>query len=258
MDTFLSPEDFNLTGFLDVAETVDKCIQYCKKEKNYIEIGNEATVKFQGRLSDLESVFESVGKKGLNQTILQYPVLVSKCLRTAEKFESILTKKFPPMDKKSYWICGASGNGKSILAKYLAKIFINNPEIEPNYYTENSGNWFCDFDAFSPVTIVNNCQIKTQKDYQFVLGLTGTDPFMILGKGTSKWFNSKVVIITSINSIGQIWNQLPDDAKNSHQFWELGRRIQNQIVALVINKAPLYIPFIISYLWHCKIFYTFH
>jgi hypothetical protein len=65
---------------------------------------------------------------------------------------------------------------------------------------------------------------------------------MIQGKGTSKWFN-RVVIVTSINSIGQVWNQLPDDAKNSHQFWELGRRIQNQIVALPINKAPPYILF---------------
>jgi hypothetical protein len=106
-----------------------------------------------------------VEKKGLNQTIPQYPVLVSKCLRTAEKFESVLIKKFPPSDKKSYWICGASGNGKSVLAKYLAKIFSNNPDIEPNYYTENNGNWFCDFDAFSPVTIIDNCQIKTQKDF---------------------------------------------------------------------------------------------
>lgn len=90
---------------------------------------------------------------------------------------------------------------------------------------------------------MDNCQIKTQKDYQFILGLTGTDPFMIQGKGTTKWFNARTVIITSINSIGQVWNLLPEDAKNSHQFWELGRRITNQIVALPINKAEPYILF---------------
>jgi hypothetical protein len=212
---------------LDIAQTVDKCIQYCKKERNVVEIGNEATVKFQGKRSDLESVFDSIEKKGLNQTLLRCPVLVSKCLKTAEKFENVLIRKFPPTDRKSYWICGASGNGKSILAKYLAKMFINNIDLEPNYYTNNCGQWFCDYDPFSPVTIVDNCQIKTQKDYQFILGLTGTNPFMIQGKGTSKWFNAKIIIITSINNIGQIWDLLPEDAKNSHQFWELGRRIAN-------------------------------
>jgi hypothetical protein len=62
-------KEFDIAGFLDVAATVDKCIQYCKKEKNFIEIGNEATVKFQGKRSDLETVFHSVEKKGLNQTL---------------------------------------------------------------------------------------------------------------------------------------------------------------------------------------------
>lgn len=52
---------------------------------------------------------------------------------------------------------------------------------------------------------------------------------MIEEKGTNKYFNSKFVFITSINSISKVWSLLPENAKNKHQFWELGRRVSQQI-----------------------------
>jgi hypothetical protein len=47
----------------------------------------------------------------------------------------------------------------------------------------------------------------------------------------SKWFNSKLVIITSITSLYEVWRSLDDKIRIRHNFWELGRRIDLQLRA---------------------------
>jgi hypothetical protein len=84
---------------------------------------------------------------------------------------------------------------------------------------------------FTPVAIIDNLQIKNENDFQFILGITGTDPYMFCEKFGSKWFNSSLVIITSINSVYEVWQSLNEEIQNRHSFWELGRRINLQLRA---------------------------
>jgi hypothetical protein len=106
------------------------------------------------------------------------------------------------------------------------KNYKNNMEImEPNFYTDNPNHWFAGFDPYFPVAIIENLQIQNESDFQFILGITGTDPFMFGEKFGSKWFNSKLVIITSITSLYEVWRSLDDKIRIRHNFWELGRRI---------------------------------
>jgi polynucleotide 5'-kinase involved in rRNA processing len=52
-------------------------------------------------------------------TFKKFPVMVGRCYKAVKEFESIILKKTPPNDRKTIWIYGESGCGKSLLARYL-------------------------------------------------------------------------------------------------------------------------------------------
>jgi hypothetical protein len=171
---------------------------------------------------------------------------VGKCYKGLKEYESILCKKTPPQERQTVWIYGKSGYGKSILAKYLAYQKLREEHLEdsePNYYTDNTNHWFAGFNPFVPLTIIDNLQVKNEVDLQFILGIAGTDPFMFGEKFNSKWFNSQLVIITSISSLYAVWKSLTKTVQERHQFWELGRITHLQIRAEQPEETKEYIFF---------------
>jgi hypothetical protein len=178
-------------------------LNYCKKCCNIVEIGIFDNVKYKGKRTDLEEIYKNCEKEGYMTTFKKFPVRVGRCYKSVKEFESIILKKTPPQDKKTIWICGESGCGKSLLSRYIGNEKLresNMVDKEPNFYTDNPSHWFA-----------------------------GSNPFMFSEKFGSKWFDSKLVIITSITSLYEVWGSLDDKIRIRHNFWELGRRIDLQL-----------------------------
>lgn len=189
--------------------TPQQASDYCKKDMDYKEYGK--LPERQGKRNDITKLKEMIEDgKTMNDVINVASSYQS--LRTAELLLKYKEKK-RNWKPNVIWIYGPSGLGKTKMAY----------DLYPDIYRKSNtnGKWFEGYDANENVLLDD---IKdTSKDYYiFLLEALDRYEFRVECKGSSRQFLAKNIIVTSIWSPNEMYQNF-NDAK------ELLRRIDKII-----------------------------
>lgn len=104
--------------------THEQARDYCKKEKDYCEFGEEPK---QGKRNDLKSACELVKKDGALAVAQLMPEMYVKYHRGFKELELAIQDKYDHVSVRGIWIFGPPGTGKS----HSARIFAPDAFIKP-------------------------------------------------------------------------------------------------------------------------------
>jgi len=155
---------------------------YCKKDGNYIEIGECPS---QGTRTDLDNVREVISRTGRMADVVD----VATSYQSVKMAEQILKYKEKPRNWKPTikWFWGASGTGKSKRAY---------EELGDDCYTcMSTGRWFDGYDGHENV-LIDDMRRDFMKFHEF-LRLIDRYAMKVETKGGTRQFLAKNVIITS-------------------------------------------------------------
>lgn len=181
---------------------------YLSKENLLFEDGTPPTG--QGSRSDIEVCRDIV--KSTNS--MREVVACATSLQGIRIAEYYLKYHEQPRSWKPHvtWISGASGTGKSHLAREL---------LGSNIYTcMKTGKWFEGYDAHEDV-LVDDIRKSFMKFSEFLQFIDKYE-FRIECKGSSRQFLAKRIVITSIYPHDQLWSTRED-------LYQLTRRIDRVI-----------------------------
>jgi len=204
--------------------TQEQNIAYTTKEDTRLEgPWTYGEAKLQGRRSDLEEMKEKVDKNISLKNL--WDENFSSMVRYHRSFKEYKRIRTPVRDERTliYIICGASGVGKSQLAK----------EIFPDAYWKPNNKWWDDYDGQESVVWD---EFKGQYPYRDLLRILDSTPLTLETKGASCQFTSKIVIFTS-NFHPSKW--YADDVANC--TWDnspLRRRIEQYGQIVFMGPAP--------------------
>lgn len=159
-----------------------QAIEYCKKDKEWVESGIK---KHQGIRSDLDGIREMAIHEGMRAVV---EVGSYQQIKVAEKY---LEYNEEPRDWKPevIWIFGASNTGKSRKARELCE--------NGDTYCKNTGNkWWNGYDGQENV-IIDDFR-DSWWELTYMLGLLDRYEFRVETKGGMRQFRGKKIIITSI------------------------------------------------------------
>lgn len=169
-------------------DTQTSAIEYCKKEKNFMEFGE---IPSQGKRSDLIALKDSIVTGGItvDQICLEDPIAYHQYGRTLHKLEDItLRKKFRTEMTKGTWYWGATGVGKS------HKAFENYDQSRMYLYRDDNGWW----EGYTGQEIVIINDFRGAIPYNELLQIVDKWPYFVKRRGREPCpFISKHVIITS-------------------------------------------------------------
>lgn len=164
------------------------CIEYCKKDGDWVEFGQCAR---QGNRSDLQGAIESLRNVGLESTAEQYPgvfVRYGRGLRDLQftVINRAVQRQLRPVHVTVYY--GPPGTGKTHRA------FVENATDCFILRRGNSGVWFDGYDQ-QKVLIIDD--FKGWIPFQQLLNLLDKYPMCCEIKGGMVWAHWTKVIITS-------------------------------------------------------------
>jgi hypothetical protein len=196
--------------------TAQQNIKYCKKGKNFFEIGKPPAG--QGKRTDLDAVAEMV-KSGSNMKSIAeaYPksfIHYSKGIHTL-----MTTLNSTPRSSMTlgYWVFGETGSGKSRWAHNLTP--------QSTYVKDPTSKWFCGYESEDTV-IIDDYRPSSELPFSFLLRIADRYKMQVQTKGGQVNFNSKRVIITSPHNIETTFAHLDflkegDIAQLKRRFKEL-------------------------------------
>jgi len=160
-------------------------IQYCSKDKNYVEIGQRPVG--QGKRTDIEIVRDVLKATGRISKVVEIAVNLQQ-IKTAE---TIIKYIEPKRDFKPnvIWIYGASGLGKTRRAL----------DLFPDAYrkSNSTGQWWDGYDAH-PDVVIDDVKNEDQKYYLTLLELLDRYECRIQVKGGTRQFLAKNIVLTSL------------------------------------------------------------
>lgn len=103
---------------------------YCKKDGDFIEIGDEPQ---QGKRTDLEEIAEKI-KEGatLKDIAIEHPATYIRNYRGISNYKALMTQDYTPSDVRGVWYVGPPGAGKSRKAR----------DENPNAYLKPQNKWW--------------------------------------------------------------------------------------------------------------------
>lgn len=205
-----------------------EAINYCKKDGNFVEFGSRPG---QGRRTDLDRVRECALDEGMRGVTARYNL---QQINTAAKF---LTYNEEPREWRMdiFWISGASGAGKSRLAREIATARGYGDDI---YVKNTPSKWWDGYDNHGAIIIDD-----FREDWMpltDLLALLDRYELRIECKNGSRQIRARIVLITSPLDFDDVYNQ-GDECK-----YQLIRRVQT-IVRLTSGEEREEQPQIIEY-----------
>lgn len=179
-------------------------IKYCKKENDYIEIGDAPN---QGKRNDIQivkkMVLEGRPMKDICMEVNSYQAI--KCGELMKKY----IERQRNFKTHVYWFYGPTGGGKSRCAM----------EMFPNaYWCMSTGKWWEGYDGHKEV-IINDYRKDFYK-FSELLNLLDRYPFRVECKGGSRQMLAETIVITTPYSPEETWNN-----RTSEDLGQLIRRI---------------------------------
>jgi len=163
---------------------------YCSKGGQFVEGG---TPSKPGKRTDLDGAIETLKNGGLVEVAEQHSNVFVRHHRGLATLERALKNKPRTEQPCVIWIWGETGVGKTRLAWEIGK------KLKWKVYPKMRGKWWdgflneeiCLFDDFR----------KIDMEFNELLRITDRYPVRYEVKGDTIWFNSKLIIFTSIFSI---------------------------------------------------------
>ena len=194
--------------------TAHQNMKYCKKGKNFFEIGKPPPG--QGKRTDLDSVAEMV-KSGANMKSIAeaYPKSFIHYSKGIQNLMTVLNSTPRSSMTLGYWVFGETGTGKSRWAHSLTP--------DSTYVKDPTSKWFCGYECEDTV-IIDDYRPTTELPFSFLLRIADCYKMQVQTKGGQVNFNSKRVIITSPHNIDATFAHL--DWMREGQLAQLKRRFK--------------------------------
>lgn len=167
--------------------TAEQAAEYCKKDGDFIEIGE---ISKQGKRTDLDELKKTIvaGTK-VDDIVMESPMLYHQYGRTLNKIEDLaMRKRFRTEMTQGIWYWGETGAGKSHKA-------FEGFTPETHYVYTNDGGWW---DGYTQQETVIINDFRGQIPYGELLNLVDKWPHSVRRRNREPIpFTSKKVIITS-------------------------------------------------------------
>lgn len=158
--------------------SIQACIDYCKKDGNYVEVGSAPEVT-QGKRSDLEEVAAKVkGGIDMRSIAIHHPSSYIKYYRGITAFRNTVYSATSRRTPQIFYCFGVSGCGKSLKARLHCP-----PEKCCWTAAHCNGGWFDDYN--DEETIVFD-EFKDTINLQLMLKLLDQQPISLPTKGGFK------------------------------------------------------------------------
>ncbi|AIF76267.1 Rep [Pollentivirus pleritis] len=196
--------------------TQKQAVDYCKKEKNFIEVGK---AKMGGIRNDVASVIE-FKNSSFKSFFESSPGADIQAFNLLGKIKTYMEEK---RDYKTFviWCYGPSGSGKSRWAYEISRKY--------NPYFKDDTKWWDGYDNNS-VTILDDFRASNMK-FNTLLKLLDRYPYLIEIKGGYRQFVSSIIIITCIQKHEDTYKIL----ENDEPLNQLTRRI-NKIMSFPLQN----------------------
>lgn len=193
---------------------------YCKKEKNFVEIGDAPV---QGKRTDLQDAVDTLKTHGLKRVAEDHPTTFVKFSRGLRDLSLIIEKPYEHTDVRGVWIWGLPGVGKSRMARQLL----------PNAYLKAQSKWFDGYTGERAIILDDfdlggfglGHHLKIWSDRYACTGET---------KGGTVNLRHEVLIVTSNFSMDKIW----DGTENKEMLQALKRRFTQFHIPFYTATAP--------------------
>lgn len=185
--------------------TQKQAIAYCKKDKDYKEMGSR---KIQGERTDLKMICDMI-KDGVSmRELLEHDSLSVSHVRV---LPALFTYKENNQRNKPtvHWYYGSTGTGKSKAAMSLS----SNEET----FLKNHTKWWDGIDNHE--TVVLDDFRASQMKFSDLLRLLDWNPYQCEIKGGFRWLHCKNIVITTPRSPKETYTNMSEDIK------QLERRI---------------------------------
>lgn len=186
-----------------------QAINYCKKDGLFEEHGEK---KIQGKRTDLEYYKKLAEEEGMKKVVEEGNLQQIKVCELYLKYKET-ERHFKP---EVIWIYGESGSGKSHKA-----------EEEKDAYWKDKTKWWDGYDKHN--TIIIDDFRYTDMKFDYLLRLLDRYPMRVEGKGTSRQMLSKKIIITSIFSPEETYDQYFRYNNDREPYKQLERKIDTTI-----------------------------
>lgn len=177
-----------------------QAMEYCKKDGNFIEIGEMSE---QGKRTDLLALKERIEKgETVDNLTMENPEVYHQYGRTMNKIEDIcMRKKFRSEQTKGTWIFGKTGVGKSHKA-------YENYSPDTHYNLPEDNGWW---DAYKQQDTVVINEFRGSMSYGYLLQLADKWPINVKRRNREPLpFVSKNVVITSCMPPEDVYKNLSE------------------------------------------------
>lgn len=183
--------------------TQKQAIDYCKKEDDYIEVGEP---KRQGSRSDYDlAKYLLHNQITLSTAIEEYDDFTIGTLTAYEKLQKYVSTGNDRCKPCVTWIYGPGGSGKTLRAYELAGNSVYKVDLIDK-------GWFDGYDRHETVIIDDFCCSQDDEQlFKTILAISDRYPLRVNVKGCTVWFTPKQVIFTSQQAPWEIWQ--PDTTR---------------------------------------------
>lgn len=182
--------------------TQKEAIEYCKKDKKWVENGAPAAQGKRNDLDEIRKLSEEEGMRGVSR------VGNAQQIRVAEKY-LMYNEKCRDWKCIVMWLWGKSGVGKSKIGREWLKDMVGD-----DVYVKNEGSkWWDGYDGNKGI-LIDDYKKSWGWDWGYLLGLLDRYGFRVEFKGGSRQVLATHICVTSVHCP---WDLHDDDEGELHR-----------------------------------------
>jgi hypothetical protein len=212
---------------------------YCKKDGQYIEIGEPRKGKKPGKRLEAIKMLKEIGYSKMVVEELDLIHSLNRNYAIDCENTAIGKSRRNDPDVECCWWFGEPGAGKS----YAAEGWMLEMAGENYNFKQGDRKFFVQYDARNKGVFLDNVTLHFHELEDFI-GAAGKAPFGVEIKGGGFHCHAQYVAVTSVGSPVDLWNALDEKERKGHNLNEILRRITHLYHCIlgtegrIINEVP--------------------